>query len=70
MLITVVTDITRNDCRLLHGGISFSKNERRSKLFRFNLVITVYFGGKSEIPSSTEKPSSPCTVYCNGRIVY
>ena len=38
---TVVTNIKRNDCRLLHSGISISKNERRRKLFRFNLVTTV-----------------------------
>ena len=38
----VVTNIKRNDCRLLHSGISISKKERRLKWFRFNLVITVY----------------------------
>ena len=39
---TVVTNINRNDCRLLHSGIFISKKERRRKLFCFNLVITVY----------------------------
>ena len=38
---TVVTNIRRNDCRLLHGGISTSNKVRRRKLFRFNLVTTV-----------------------------
>ena len=38
---TVVTNIKRNDCRLLHNGISISKKERRRKLFRFNQVTTV-----------------------------
>ena len=38
---TVVTNIKRIDCRLPHSGISISKRERRRKLFRFNLVITV-----------------------------
>ena len=38
---TVVTNIKRNACRLLHSCISISKKERRRKLFRFNLVTTV-----------------------------
>ena len=38
---TVVTNIKRNDCRLLRNGIYISKKERRRKLFRFNLVTTV-----------------------------
>ena len=38
---TVVTNIKRNDCRLLNNGIYISKKERRRKLFRFNLVTTV-----------------------------
>ena len=38
---TVVAKLKRNDCRLLHSGISISKIERRRKLFRFNLVTTV-----------------------------
>ena len=38
---TVVTNIKRNNCRLLHNGISILQKERRRKLFRFNLVTTV-----------------------------
>ena len=38
---TVVTNIKRNDCRLLHRAISISQKERRRKLFRLNLVTTV-----------------------------
>ena len=41
MSYTVVTNIQRNDCRLLHRSISISKKERSGKLFRFNLVTTV-----------------------------
>ena len=37
----VVTNIKRNDGRLLLSGISTSKKGRRRKLFRFNLVTTV-----------------------------
>ena len=39
----IVTIIKRNDCRLLHNGISISKSERRRKLFRFNLVTSYHF---------------------------
>ena len=39
---TVVTNIKRNDFSLLHNGISISKEKRRRKLFRFNLVTIVY----------------------------
>ena len=37
----MVTNIKRNDCRLLHNDISISPKKRRRKLFRFNLVTTV-----------------------------
>ena len=37
----MVTNITRNDCRLLHSGVIISKKERRRKLFLFNMVTTV-----------------------------
>ena len=40
---TVVTNKKRNDCRLLQRGISISKKERRRKLFRFHLFITVNY---------------------------
>ena len=33
--------LVRNDCRILHSGISISKKERRRKLLRFNLGTTV-----------------------------
>ena len=39
---TVVTKLKRNDCRLLHNDISISKKEGRRKLFRYNLITTVY----------------------------
>ena len=38
---TVITNIKRNDCRLLRSGISISKKEQRRKLFSINLVTTV-----------------------------
>ena len=43
---TVVTNIKRNDCRLLYRGIYISKKERRHKLFSFNLVTTAHTLGK------------------------
>ena len=39
---TVVTNTKRNDCHLLHSSISISKKEPRYKVFRFNLVTTVF----------------------------
>ena len=39
---SVVANIKRNDCRLLHRGISISKKGRRRKLFRLWLPPYVY----------------------------
>ena len=38
---TVVINIKRNNCRLLHSSISISKKERRRNIFRFKLVTPV-----------------------------
>ena len=42
IFITVVTNIKRNDCRLIHSIITIWKKGGRHKLFRFNLVTNVY----------------------------
>ena len=54
----VVTNIKRNDCRLLHRGIFISTKERRRKLIRFNLVTTEEVGSVERETFRNDWPES------------